>query len=241
MDPLKYYRNNACVSRTLIECCVRKSVGHFVFSSTAAVYGVSEHVPVTEAAPVVPINPYGNSKLMTEWILRDTAAAHDFSYVALRYFNVAGADPDGRVGQSTPGATNLIKMACETAVGRRKYLEIFGDDYDTLDGTGVRDYVHVSDLAQAHVDVYRGLENGDGSSVLNCGYGHGYSVKEVITVVEAENGKRLDVKIGPRRAGDPAEMTANSDALRTKYEWQPRHDDLQFIVRTALDWEKGLA
>ena len=239
-DPLKYYQNNTCVSRSLIENCVRAGVKRFVFSSTAAVYGNSERVPVTEDMPTQPVNPYGWSKLMTEQILWDTAAAHKFSYIALRYFNVAGADPEGRVGQSTPGATNLIKVACEVATGKRKELEVFGEDYDTPDGTGVRDYIHVSDLVSAHVDVYRGLERNCGSAVLNCGYGHGYSVREVISAVESVCGRKLNVASVPRRAGDLGEMTANSNAIREGFGWQPRHDDLELIVRTALDWENSL-
>ncbi|NQV21073.1 MAG: UDP-glucose 4-epimerase GalE [Rhodospirillales bacterium] len=239
-DPLKYYRNNTCVSRNLIETCVRTGVGRFVFSSTAAVYGISEHVPVTEDVATLPINPYGWSKLMTELILKDAAAAHPFSYMALRYFNVAGADPGGRVGQSTPGATNLIKVACEVAAGTRDCLDIFGDDYDTPDGTGVRDYIHVTDLVNAHVDAYRGLEKDGQSAVLNCGYGHGYSVRDVVAAVESETGTSLSVAVAPRRAGDPAEMTADSTKVRENYGWQPRYDDLHFIVRTALDWERGL-
>ena len=240
-DPLGYYRNNTINSHGLIEACVRLGVHRFIFSSTAAVYGLAEELPVREETPVAPINPYGSSKLMTEWMLRDTAHAHDFRYVALRYFNVAGGDPAGRTGQSTPAATHLIKVACQTALGQRPELLIFGDDYPTADGTGVRDYIHVSDLAEAHVLALRHLEGQGDSLVMNCGYGHGYSVREVVRAVEAAAGVRLPVRIVPRRAGDPPALYAATDRIRRVLGWQPRHDDLDTIVRTALAWERRLA
>jgi len=239
-DPLKYYRNNTSASRTLIEACVRSGVGKFIFSSTAAVYGTPEQVPVTEDTPTAPINPYGASKLVTEWVLRDVAAAHDFRYVALRYFNVAGADPAGRVGQSTPKATHLIKVACETAIGARDHIEVFGDDYDTPDGTCVRDYIHVTDLAEAHVMAFRHLEQGGDSRVLNCGYGHGFSVRQVLETVQQEANVRLDIRNAPRRTGDPPALVSDSSLLREAFGWTPRHDDLGAIVQTALAWEQKL-
>ena len=197
-DPLKYYRNNTAASRNLIEACVANRVRHFIFSSTCSVYGQPEKVPITEDAPTVPINPYGSSKLMIEWILRDTAIAHDFHFVALRYFNVAGADPSGRTGQSTPDATHLIKIASQAAVGLRDGIEIFGEDYDTSDGTCIRDYVHVSDLAAVHVDALEQLTAANKNLVLNCGYGRGYSVREVLATVEKEAGFRLNIRGAPR-------------------------------------------
>ena len=240
-DPLKYYRNNTAASRNLIEACVANHVKYFIFSSTAAVYGHPEKVPVSEDAPTAPINPYGNSKLMTEWILRDTAQAHDFRYVALRYFNVAGADPDGRTGQSTPNATHLIKIASQAALGLRQGIELFGDDYDTPDGTCIRDYIHVSDLAAAHVDALGHLTAANKNLVLNCGYGHGHSVREVLAAVEKEAGVHLHVRSAPRRSGDAASLVADASRIRNHFAWQPRYDDLGFIVRTAIDWERKLA
>jgi UDP-glucose 4-epimerase len=240
-DPLKYYRNNTLNSQVLIETCVREGVKTLLFSSTAAVYGIPEELPVREDTPTAPINPYGASKLMTEWVLRDTAAAQDFVYGALRYFNVAGGDPQGRTGQSTPAATHLIKVACQTALGRRASLDIMGTDYPTPDGTGVRDYIHVSDLAEAHVLALDYLVREKKSLVLNCGYGHGFSVREVIKAVEAAAGLTLPVREAPRRAGDPPALTAQSDRIRGVLGWQPKHDDLGFIVRTAYAWEKRLA
>jgi len=240
-DPLKYYRNNTAASRNLIEACVANQVKHFIFSSTAAVYGLPETVPVSEDAPTTPINPYGTSKLMTEWMLRDTAEAHDFTYVALRYFNVAGADPAGRTGQSTPNATHLIKIASQAAVGLRQGIQLFGEDYDTPDGTCIRDYIHVSDLAAAHVDALEHLTAANKNLVLNCGYGHGYSVREVLAAVEKEAGIHLNIRGAPRRPGDPATLIADASRLRNDFAWQPRYDDLGVIVRTAIDWERKLA
>ena len=213
---------------------------HFIFSSTAAVYGNPRSVPVAEDDALAPISPYGTSKLMTELMLRDVSAAHDLNYVALRYFNVAGADPQGRSGQSTPQATHLIKVACEAALGKRDHLQVFGRDYETRDGTCLRDYIHVSDLVQAHLDALTYLRNGGDSQVFNCGYGQGYSVLEVIAAVERAAGHKLEVRDGPRRPGDPAELIANADRARAVLEWQPRHDDLDFIAASALAWEQHL-
>lgn len=241
VDPLKYYRNNTAASANLLRACVTGGVKCFIFSSTAAVYGVPASVPVSEDLPTVPINPYGTSKLMTEWILRDTAAAHDLRYAALRYFNVAGADPGGRSGQSTRNATHLIKVACEAAVGVREGITVFGTDYDTPDGTCVRDYIHVSDLVTAHVAALRRLEGGGDSQVFNCGYGHGFSVREVLAAVQSEAGVKLDVRDGPRRPGDPPSLVSDASRMRAALRWRPRHDDIGFIVRTALSWERKLA
>ena len=240
-DPLKYYRNNTAASRNLIEACVANHVKYFIFSSTAAVYGHPEKVPVSEDAPTTPINPYGTSKLMTERILRDTAQAHDFKYVALRYFNVAGADSAGRTGQSTPNATHLIKIASQAALGLRQGIEVFGEDYDTPDGTCIRDYIHVSDLAAAHVDALGHLTAANENLVLNCGYGHGCSVREVLAAVEKEAGIRLDIRGAPRRPGDAATLVADASRLRNHFAWQPRYDDLGVIVGTAIAWERKLA
>lgn len=239
-DPLGYYLNNTVKSRSLIHSAVKGGVPHFIFSSTAAVYGNPQTVPVREDDDLLPISPYGTSKLMTELMLRDTSVAHDLNYVALRYFNVAGADPKGRSGQSTPQATHLIKVACEAALGRRDHLQVFGRDYETRDGTCLRDYIHVSDLVQAHVDALTYLRSGAESQVFNCGYGRGYSVLEVVGAVERAAGLALDVRDAPRRAGDPAEIIANADRARSALEWQPQHDDLDFIVASALAWEKHL-
>jgi len=240
-QPLAYYRNNTVNSHALIEACVRGGVERFIFSSTAAVYGMPETLPINESTPTRPINPYGTSKLMTEWMLRDTAAAHNLRYVALRYFNVAGADPEGRSGQSSPVATHLIKIAGQAAVGRRDSIQMFGDDYDTPDGTCVRDYIHVSDLAEAHVLALRHLEGGGGSLTLNCGYGRGYSVREVLDTVARVAGKPLPVRTAPRRAGDPPALVAAAARITETLGWQPRHADLETIVRHALAWEKRLA
>lgn len=237
-DPLKYYRNNTANSRNLIAVCVDTGVSHFVFSSTAAVYGVPDKVPVNEEAPTEPINPYGSSKLMTEWMLRDVAAAHPFAFAALRYFNVAGADPMGRTGQSTPLATHLIKVACEAATGARRHIDVFGEDYDTPDGTCIRDYIHVSDLAEAHVLALDHLINAGESFIANCGYGHGYSVREVLTEVQKESGARLDIRGAPRRPGDPEKLVADPSRIKKTLSWRPRYDDLGFIVRTAYAWEQ---
>ncbi len=237
-DPLKYYRNNTGASRNLIESCVRARVAGFVFSSTAAVYGIPDSVPVTEQSPVVPINPYGHSKLMTEQVLRDIAPVSDLRYAILRSFNVAGADPAGRSGQVIKNATHLIKVACEVATGRRDSMSVFGTDYPTPDGTCVRDFIHVSDLADAHVRVLEWLGAGDGSATFNCGYGHGYSVREVLDVVGDVAGRDLTINEAPRRAGDSPEIVADNSLLRSETGWIPRHDDLKLIVKTALDWEK---
>lgn len=239
-DPLKYYGNNTCSTRNLLECAVRAGVDRFIFSSTAAVYGIPPDGLAREDSPTAPINPYGTSKLMSEWMLRDVSAAHGLGYVALRYFNVAGADPGGRIGQSTRKATLLTKVACEAVVGKRPHVSIFGTDYATPDGTGVRDYIHVEDLASAHLDALRYLRDGGQSTVLNCGYGHGYSVREVLDAVDRASGSRLVRIEEPRRAGDPPTLIASADRIRTVLGWQPRHDDLDFIVETSLRWERKL-
>ena len=239
--PLKYYGNNTCSTRNLLECCERAGVRRFIFSSTAAVYGSPDCQPVAEDAPTAPINPYGTSKLMSEWMLRDLGAAGQMDYVILRYFNVAGADPKARIGQSTPQATLLIKVACEAAVGKRPGLSVFGTDYDTPDGTGVRDYIHVEDLADAHIRALSHLEGGGRSATLNCGYGHGYSVRQVIDAVQKVGQLTLDVSEQPRRAGDPASLYADSSRLRALLGWSPRYDDLETIVAHALAWERHLA
>ncbi|MCW5697133.1 MAG: UDP-glucose 4-epimerase GalE [Bauldia sp.] len=239
-DPLGYYLNNTVKSRALIESAVRGGVKAFIFSSTAAVYGMAETMPVDERAATAPISPYGRSKLMTETMLADTAAAHPLSYVVLRYFNVAGADPKGRVGQSTRGATHLIKVAAETALGKRSEIEVFGTDYPTPDGTGVRDYIHVTDLARAHVAALDYLRRGGGSLTANCGYGRGYSVLEVLDSVQRVSGKRLNIRFGPRRPGDPAAIVAEASLIRRQFDWKPERDDLDGIVRSALAWEEQL-
>jgi UDP-glucose 4-epimerase len=239
-DPLKYYRNNTCASRSLFECCAEAGVGQIVFSSTAAVYGMPAGDFAEEESPTVPINPYGTSKLMSEWMLRDLANASALRYVSLRYFNVAGSDPEGRIGQSTRDATLLVKVACEAAVGKRPYVSIYGTDYPTPDGTGVRDYIHVEDLAVAHVRALDYLRGGGASSILNCGYGHGFSVREVLASVQRLSGRLLHIREEPRRAGDPPVLVARADHVRSVLEWQPRLDDLDTIVRSSLDWEKKL-
>jgi UDP-glucose 4-epimerase len=237
-QPLRYYANNTMASRALIEACVEEGVQHFVFSSTAAVYGIPGVSMVSEDTSKAPINPYGRSKLMTEWMLEDTAKAHDFRYVALRYFNVAGADPLGRTGQSTPRATHLIKRAAQVALGREPYLEIFGTDFPTPDGTGVRDYIHVSDLIAAHLLALDALRGGAGADVFNCGYGRGLSVREIVAAVERAAGHRLPVREAARRAGDPPMLVADSTKLKLTLNWQPRYDDVDVIVRSALEWER---
>ena len=239
-DPLKYYRNNTCNTRTLLECCARAGVANFIFSSTAAVYGIPETTHITEEMATVPINPYGSSKLMSEWMLRDLSAASDLKHVILRYFNVAGADPDGQLGQSTPAATHLIKVACEAAVGKRDRIEIFGTDYPTPDGTCIRDYIHVADLAAAHLLALEYLIAGGTSDTFNCGYGHGYSVRDVLDAVDRVADGKIKRIESARRAGDPPALTADSTKIRGRLDWQPRYDDLDFIVRTALDWERRL-
>jgi len=239
-QPLFYYRNNTAVSRDLIEACVAAGVRRFIFSSTCAVYGIAERLPLSEESPTNPINPYGRSKLMTEWILADAARAYDLSFVSLRYFNVAGADPASRTGQSTPKATQLIKIACEAVVGARHGVTVFGEDYDTPDGTCIRDYIHVSDLADAHVAALAYLESGGESRVLNCGYGHGYSVRQVLETVQEVAGRELVVRSGPRRAGDPPALFADVTQIRKALGWRPTRDDLHGIVANALEWERLL-
>jgi len=241
-DPLGYYENNTAKSRALIESAVRGGVTRFIFSSTAATYGIPEHVPVAEDAPTRPINPYGWSKLMTEQMLRDASAAHDLDHVALRYFNVAGADPRGRSGQSTDGATHLIKVAVEAATGKRGHVDIFGTDYDTPDGTGVRDYIHVSDLAAAHVDALEKLVAAPGHShVMNCGYGRGFSVLEVLDAVDRVTNMEIERRLSPRRAGDPPALVADNGRILATLPWRPARDDLDTIVADALAWERKLA
>jgi UDP-glucose 4-epimerase len=239
-DPLRYYGNNTAATRSLLECCVAARVKHFVFSSTAAVYGMPDGGVADEDAPTRPINPYGTSKLMSEWMLRDVAAATPLRYVALRYFNVAGSDVEGRVGQRTPNATLLVKVAVEAAVGARPEIAIFGTDYDTPDGTGVRDYIHVQDLAAAHLDALSYLRGGGASTVLNVGYGHGYSVREVIDAVERVHGAKLPVVEKPRRAGDPPSLVADARRIRAQLGWTPRFDDLEVIARSSYAWERRL-
>jgi UDP-glucose 4-epimerase len=239
-DPLGYYRNNTANSRALIECAVKAGVRHFIFSSTAAVYGNPTTIPVSEDSPTVPISPYGWSKLMTEIMLRDASHAHDLAHVILRYFNVAGADPRGRNGQSTANATHLIKVAAETALGLRPELNVFGTDYPTPDGTCIRDYIHVADLTRAHADALRYLRSGGAPLTLNCGYGHGFSVLEVIDTVKKVSGVDFKVEYAARREGDPARIVAASERIRGELGWRPRLDNLATIVTHALDWEREL-
>jgi UDP-glucose 4-epimerase len=240
-DPLSYYRNNTANSRALIECAVKGGVPHFIFSSTAAVYGNPERVPVRENDPTVPMSPYGSSKLMTEIMLRDAGAAYGLRHVILRYFNVAGADPLGRTGQSTKGATHLIKVAVETALSRRRKMDVFGTDYPTPDGTCVRDYIHVSDLVRAHADALKYLRGGGAAATFNCGYGRGFSVREVIETVKRVSGTDFKVELAGRRPGDPAQIVAASDRIRSTLQWQPHFDDLDTIVTHALAWDRKLA
>jgi UDP-glucose 4-epimerase len=240
-DPLGYYRNNTMNSRALIETAIAGGVRHFIFSSTAAVYGNPERVPVREDDPTIPMSPYGSSKLMTEIMLRDAGAAHGLRHVILRYFNVAGADPLGRTGQSTKGATHLIKVAVEAALGLRPKMDVFGTDYPTPDGTCIRDYIHVSDLVRAHLDALDYLRRGGASVTLNCGYGRGFSVLEVIETVKRVSGVDFEVEIAERRPGDPAQIVAASDRARAALEWRPQFDDLDTIVTHALAWERKLA
>jgi UDP-glucose 4-epimerase len=239
-EPLAYYRNNTVNSSALIETAIKGGVRHFIFSSTAAVYGNPERMPVAEDAPTMPMSPYGASKLMTETMLRDAGHAHGLGYVILRYFNVAGADPKLRTGQSTRNATHLIKVATEAALGLRPKVDVFGTDYPTPDGTGVRDYIHVSDLARAHSDALRHLRAGGASLTLNCGYGHGFSVLEVIDAVKRVSGVDFRVEVAARRPGDPAQVVAAADRARTLLGWRPRLDDLSTIVSHALAWQKKL-
>ena len=240
-EPLKYYENNTVKSRALIECAVNGGVPHFIFSSTAATYGIPEKVPVTETARTEPINPYGWSKLMTERMLKDSAAAYPMNHCALRYFNVAGADPRGRTGQSTAGATHLIKVAVEAAIGRRDHVEVYGSDYDTPDGTGVRDYIHVSDLAAAHLAALKRLIAAPNESMtLNCGYGRGFSVLEVLDSVDRVTNLSIERRHSPRRAGDPPALIADNRAILATLPWRPQRDDLDTIVADALAWERKL-
>ena len=241
-DPLKYYRNNTAATRSLIESAVTEGVPHFIFSSTAATYGTPARVPIQETDPTVPINPYGMSKLMTEAMLRDVAAAHPMNYCALRYFNVAGADPQGRSGQSTVGATHLIKIAVEAATGKRAAVSVFGTDFDTPDGTGVRDYIHVSDLAAAHVAALELLiAEPTQSHTLNAGYNRGFSVNEVLDAVDRVTNMTIERRYEGRRAGDPAALVADNSAILAALPWRPQRDDLDTIVQDALAWERKLS
>ena len=241
-NPLKYYRNNTANSRSLIESAVKGGVKHFIFSSTAATYGIPEVIPVAEDMPTRPINPYGMSKLMTEAMLADVAAAHPINYCALRYFNVAGADPAGRSGQSTAGATHLIKVAVEAALGKRAGIEIFGTDFDTPDGTGVRDYIHVSDLAEAHVLALEALIAEPARSLtMNCGYGRGFSVLEVLDAVDRVTNLVIDRRIEGRRAGDPDSLISDNSRIKATLPWVPKYADLETIVAHALAWERKLS
>jgi UDP-glucose 4-epimerase len=238
--PLKYYGNNTCGTRSLLQACLDNGVKNLVFSSTAAVYGMPEDGYASEESPTRPINAYGTSKLMSEWMLRDVAAVNPLRYVALRYFNVAGSHPGGLIGQATPGATLLTKVACEAMVGKRPHVSVFGTDYPTPDGTGVRDYLHIEDLASAHLNALQYLRGGGKSTTLNVGYGHGYSVREVLRMVEKVGGKPLTVREEGRRPGDPAYLVARADRIRTELGWQPRYDDLSAIVSSSLAWEEKL-
>ena len=238
-EPLKYYYNNTIKAHRLITACVNSGVKHFIFSSTAAVYGTPESQTVSEESPTLPINPYGTSKLMTEWILRDTAVATSLRHVTLRYFNVAGSDPEGRVGQSTPEATLLIKVACEATVGKRNAVTIFGTDFATPDGTGIRDYIHVEDLADAHLKALSYLEDGGESTTLNCGYGRGYSVREVLNALQRVSGEKLTIHEAERRPGDPPVLVAQADRIRKILGWSAIYDDLDIIVEHSLSWERN--
>ena len=238
--PLKYYGNNTSSTRSLLQACIDNQVKNFVFSSTAAVYGMPEEGYASEESPTRPINPYGTSKLMSEWMLRDVAAVNPLRYVALRYFTVAGSDPEGRIGQATRGATLLTKVACEAMVGKRPHVSVFGSDYPTPDGTGVRDYLHVVDLASAHLRALAYLRAAGKSVTLNVGYGHGYSVREVLRMVETVAGKPLVIREEARRAGDPAYLVSRAERIRTELGWEPRYDDLHAIVASALAWERKL-
>ena len=240
-DPLGYYRNNTMNARALLEVAVKTGVQHFIFSSTAAVYGNPARVPVAEGTQLAPMSPYGSSKLMTEIMLRDAAAAHGLKYVVLRYFNVAGADRFLRTGQSTVGATHLIKVTVETALGLRPQIDVYGTDYDTPDGTCIRDYIHVSDLVRAHSDALAHLRGGGSSDTFNCGYGHGYSVLQVIDAVKRVSGREFEVRFAARRPGDPATIVADATRIRAMLCWTPEFDNLDTIVSHALAWERRLA
>jgi UDP-glucose 4-epimerase len=239
-NPLKYYGNNTCCTRNLLQACIDNHVKNFVFSSSAAVYGVPAGGYAGEDSPTNPINAYGTSKLMSEWMLRDVAAVNPLRYVALRYFNVAGAHPGGQIGHSTVNSHLLTKVACEALVGKRPHVSVFGSDYPTPDGTGVRDYLHIEDLAAAHLNALDYLRGGGNSTALNVGYGHGYSVREVLRMVEAVAGEPLNVREEPRRAGDPAYLVARAERVRTELGWHPRYDDLQAIVSSSVAWERKL-
>jgi UDP-glucose 4-epimerase len=240
-DPLGYYLNNTVRSHALIQAAVDARIRHFIFSSTCAVYGTPATLPTDEGAAIAPESPYGRSKMMIEMMLADAAAAHDLSYVALRYFNVAGADPAGRTGQSTRGATHLVKVACEAATGKRDGVTIFGTDYPTADGTCIRDYIHVTDLVSAHADALHYLRSGAGNLVTNCGYGHGFSVLDVVNTVKKVSGRDFEVVLGERRAGDPVAIIADPKLIKDRLGWQPEHDDLEAIVANALAWETSLS
>ncbi len=239
-DPLGYYLNNTAKARTLLQCAVEAGVKNFIFSSTAAVYGETSDAPLAEDHPLSPMSPYGRSKLMVEWMLQDVSRAHDLRFVVLRYFNVAGADPKGRLGQSTPKATHLIKRAVQTALGQHSHMDVFGTDYPTRDGTCIRDYIHITDLIAAHMLALDYLRNGGGSLICNCGYGRGLSVREVIDVVKKVSGVDFEARLSPRRPGDPAAIVAKADLVREKLGWAPQHQDLEGIVRQALNWERRL-
>lgn len=239
-NPILYYQNNTENSLRLIKTCLKFKTRKFIFSSTAAVYGLPEGGVASEETALNPINPYGRSKLMTEWMLEDTSKAHDFSYVALRYFNVAGASSTGKIGQSTPNATHLLKIAAEVVAKKRKGMSIFGNDYPTPDGTCIRDYIHVDDLSQAHLNALKYLEGNKKSQVLNCGYGHGFSVKEVLNTVESVTGEKLEVDIGSRRDGDAITLISKAQKIKNILGWTPKYDDLSYIVKSAIEWEKKL-
>ena len=239
-DPLGYYQSNTSKARTLIDTAVKSGLKRFIFSSTAAVYGEPDEMPVSEMTRPQPVSPYGRSKLMVEWMLEDARHAHGLHSMVLRYFNVAGADPQGRSGQSTPNATHLIKVAVQAALGRRQGMDVFGTDYPTPDGSCLRDYIHVTDLARAHMDALRRLRAGAKPITCNVGYGRGYSVLEVIDTVKRVSGVDFEVRLAGRRAGDPATIVASNARIRRELGWEPRHDDLEKIVRQALDWERGL-
>jgi len=239
-DPLKYYRNNTCATRNLLQCAAESGVKHFVFSSTAAVYGIPAGGLAAEDTPTQPINPYGASKLMSEWMLRDLSAATPLRHAILRYFNVAGSDPGGRIGHTASSATLLVKVACQAAAGVRAGVSVYGTDYPTPDGTGVRDYIHVEDLAAAHLDALDYLRAGGESTTLNVGYGRGYSVREVLQTVERVSGRRIAVSEAPRRPGDPPLLVARAERIRSVLGWRPRFDDLEKIARTQYDWERAL-
>jgi len=238
-EPLKYYSNNTVNSLRLVSACIKHKCHQLIFSSTAAVYGMTEEGGVTEETPKNPINPYGSSKLMTEQMLTDVAASSPLRFVALRYFNVSGADPDGLIGQSFPGATHLIKVACETACGKRDHIKVFGTDYPTPDGTCIRDYIHVSDLAEAHVKALEYLAKGGTSDIMNCGYGHGFSVKEVLSRVPELTGVKIKIEQAPRRAGDPAVVMSKAEKIGRVLGWKPKYDDLDLIIKSAYEWEKN--